>query len=70
LCNSVSDKLLVKVSGLGFNKLGYADDIVTTVQGKFAHTFRAVMQSALNVVVKLTVKEGLKIRSQNTAIVP
>jgi hypothetical protein len=41
-----------------------------TVQGKFAQIFRALMRSALNVVVKLAVKEGLKIKSHKPAIVP
>jgi hypothetical protein len=31
---------------------GYADNIVTIVQGKFAHPVRELMQGALNVVVK------------------
>jgi hypothetical protein len=35
--------------------------IVIIVQGKFAYTVRELMQTALNVVVKWAVKEGLKI---------
>ena len=55
---------------LGSNTFGYADDIVFIVQGKFTHTIREVMQNAQNVVVKWTVKEGLNIGPQKTAIVP
>jgi hypothetical protein len=36
-------KLLVEASGLGFNILGYADNIVIIVQGKFAHTVEALL---------------------------
>ena len=43
---------------LGFNTFGYADDIVITVQGKYAYTVREIMQEALNVVVKWGDKEG------------
>jgi hypothetical protein len=56
LWNLVVDKLLVEASSLRFNILGYADDIVIIVQGKFAHTVGALMQSALNVVVKWLIK--------------
>ena len=55
---------------LGFNTFGYADDIVIIVQGKFTQTIREVMQNALNVIVKWTVKEGLNISPQKRAIVP
>jgi hypothetical protein len=43
---------------------------VITVQGKFAHTVRELMQDALNVVVQWAVKEGLNISPHKTAIVP
>jgi hypothetical protein len=69
LWNLVVDKLLVEASGLGFNILGFADDTVVIVQGKFAHTVEALMQSALNVVVKWAVEEGLKIGPHKTATV-
>jgi hypothetical protein len=69
LWNLVVEELLVEASGPGFNMLGYADDIVIIVQGKFAHTVGALMQSALNMVVKWAVKEGLKISPHKTAIV-
>ena len=70
LWNLVVDRLLTLTNDLGFNTFGYADDIVIIVQGKFTHTIREVMQNALNVVVKWTVKEGLNISPQKTAIVP
>ena len=64
LWNLVVDRLLAIT-----NDLGYADDIIIVVQGKFAHTLREIMQEALNVVVKWAVKEGLNISPHKTAIV-
>ena len=55
---------------LGFNTFGYADDIVITVQGKYAYTVREIMQEALNVVVKLADKEGLNISPHKTVTIP
>jgi hypothetical protein len=70
LWNLVVDRLLTVTNDLGFSTLGYADDIVIIVQGKFANTGRELMQSALNMVAEWAVKEGLNISPQNTAIVP
>ena len=61
LWNLVFDRLLMITNDLGFSTFGYADDIVIIVQGKFAYTVREIMQEALNVVVKWTVKESLNI---------
>ena len=69
LWNLVVDRLLAITNDLGFSTFGYADDIIT-VQGKFAHTVREIMQEALNVVVKWAVKEGLNTSPHKTAIVP
>jgi hypothetical protein len=52
------------------NTYRYADDIVITVQGKFAHTVRELIQAALDVVDNWTIKEGLSISPHKTAIVP
>jgi hypothetical protein len=52
---------LTITNDLGFSTFDYADDIFIIVQGKFAHTVREIMQEALNVVVKWTVKESLNI---------
>ena len=70
LWNLVVDRLLTITNDLGFSTFGYADDIVTIVQGKFVHTVREIMQETLNVVVKWAVKEGLNISPHKTAIVP
>jgi len=70
LWNLVVDRLLMITNDLGFSTFGYADDIVITVQGKFVHTVREIMQEALNVVVKWVVKEGVNIRPHKTAVVP
>jgi len=72
LWNLVVDRLLTITNDVGFNTFGYADDIVIIVQGTriFVHTVREIMQEALNVVVKLAVKEGLNISPHKTAIVP
>jgi hypothetical protein len=61
---------LTVTNDLGFNIFGYADDIIIIVQGKFAHTVRELMQTALNLAVKWAVKEGLKINPHKTAIIP
>jgi retron-type reverse transcriptase len=70
LWNLVVDRLLTATNDLGFRTLGYADDIVIIVQGKFAKTVRGLMQSALNMKAEWAVKEGLNISPQKTAIVP
>jgi hypothetical protein len=78
LWSLVVDKLLVEASSQGFNILGYVVDIIIiiitiiiiTIQGKFAHTVRALMQRALNVVIKWANKEGIKISPHKIAIVP
>jgi hypothetical protein len=70
LWNLVADRLLTTTNDLGFSTFGYADDIVIIVQSKFVHTFREIMQKALNVVVKWAAKEGLNINPHKTAIVP
>jgi hypothetical protein len=52
------DRLLSAINDQGFGTFGYADDIAIIFQGKFAHTFKELMQEALNVVDKWTAKEG------------
>ena len=52
LWNLVVDRFLTITNDLGFSTVGYADEIVIKVQGKFAHTVREIMQEALNVLVK------------------
>ena len=37
LWNLVVDRFLIITNDLGFSTVGYADDIVIKVQGKFAH---------------------------------
>jgi hypothetical protein len=70
LWNLVVDELLAATNDQGFNTYSYADDIVITVQGKFAHTVREFMQAALDVVDNWTIKEGLSISTHKTATVP
>jgi hypothetical protein len=65
LWNFVVDEILA-----GFCAMGYADDIVIIVQGKFTYSVRELMQAALNEVVKWTTKEGLRISPQKTVVVP
>jgi hypothetical protein len=62
--------LLTATNDLGFSVFGYADEIVIIVQGKFAYAVREIMQNALNMIAKWTVKEGLNISPHKTAIVP
>jgi hypothetical protein len=61
---------LAIINDQGFCALGYANDIIIIVQGKFTHTVRELMQDALNEVVKWTTKEGLSISPQKTVVVP
>jgi hypothetical protein len=70
LLNLVVDELLACINDQGFCAMGYADDIVIIVQGKYTHTVRELMQAALNVVVKWTTKGGLSISPQKTVVVP
>jgi retron-type reverse transcriptase len=70
LWNLVVDRLLTVTNDLGFSTLGYADDIVIRVQGKFANTVRELMQSTLNMIAEWAVKDGLNISPHKTAIVP
>jgi hypothetical protein len=69
LWNLVVDRLLVETNDLGFSTFGYAN-IVIIVQGKFAHSVREIIQSALDVVVKCAAKEGLNISPHKTTTVP
>jgi hypothetical protein len=64
------DELLAGLNDQDLCAMGYADDIVIIVQGKFTHTVRELMQAALNEVVKWTTKEGLRISPQKTVVVP
>jgi hypothetical protein len=61
------DRLSTVTNDLGFSAFSYADDTVIIVQGKFAHTVREIMQEALKVVDRWTVKEGLSISPHKTA---
>jgi hypothetical protein len=70
LWNLVVDRFLTITNDLGFSIFSYADNTVTLVHGKFAHTVREIMQEALNMVVKWAVKEGLNISPHKTATVP
>jgi hypothetical protein len=66
LWNLVADTLLTVTNDLGFSTFGYTDDIVT-VQGKFVHSQREIMQKALNMVAKWAAKDGLNISPHKTA---
>jgi hypothetical protein len=70
LWNLVVDGLLTAINDQGFNTYSYADNIVIIGLGKFAHTVRKLMQVALGMVDNWTVKEGLSISPQKTAVVP
>jgi hypothetical protein len=70
LWNLVVDELLAGINDQGFCAMGYADDIVIIVQGKFTHTVRELMQPALNEVVKWTTEDRLSISHQKTVVIP
>ena len=66
----VMNGLLLKLKEKSFSTLGYADDLVILVQGKFNTTVRERMQTALDIVKNWTEREGLKISPLKSAIVP
>lgn len=70
LWNLVMDGLLVELNNEGYSSLGYADDLVILVEGKFSITIRERMQRALNVVNRWCSREGLKVSPPKTTLVP
>ena len=70
LWSLVVDDLLRKLADLGFEVIGFADDICIIVRGKLGNLISSRMQSALNYTSKWCKKEGLEINPSKTVILP
>ena len=70
LWSLVVDDLLVKLCGLGYEAIGYADDLAIIITGKFDLTVSDIMKSALREVLNWCVSEGLSINPNKTVLVP
>ena len=70
LWSLVVDDLLVSLELLGFEVIGFADDIVIVVRGKFDSIISERMQTALNFTLQWCRKEGLNVNPTKTTLVP
>ena len=66
----VIDELLCRLDGQGYRTIGYADDLVVMVTGKFEDVLSDIMNSALQMVVNWCNVHGLSINPGNTILVP
>lgn len=66
----VVDDLLRSLEAKGFEVVGFADDIVILVRGKFDNVVSERMQQALNLTHSWCIKEGLSINPSKVVIVP
>ena len=70
LWSLVVDDLLENLHLLGFEVIGFADDVVIIVRGKFDNIISERMQNALNYTHSWCIKEGMNINPSKTTIVP
>ena len=70
LWSLVVDDLLVKLCVLGYEAIGYADDLAIIITGKFDLTVSDIMKWALREVRNWYVSEGLSINPNKTVLVP
>jgi ribonuclease HI len=70
LWSCVVDSLLSGLSDRGVSCLGYADDVVIVVQGKFGSSVSDIMNDALRHVALWCEKEGLSVNPSKTCLVP
>ena len=70
LWSLVVDQLLRNLTELGFEVVGFADDVVILVRGKFDSTVSERMQLALNYTLEWCRQEGLTINPSKTTIIP
>lgn len=66
----VVDSLLHKLLTLGFEAIGYADDLIVIVRGKHGPTISGRMQLALNVISSWCRSEGLNINPHKSVLMP
>lgn len=70
LWSLVVDDLLRSLEAKGFEVVGFADDIVIVVRGKFDNIVSEKMQQALKYTQSWCIKEGLSINPSKIVIVP
>ena len=61
---------MAQLESQGFEVIGFADDIVVIVRGKYEHVIRDRLQHALNLTTMWCEKEGLSINPKKTNIIP
>ncbi|XP_055632100.1 uncharacterized protein LOC129771961 [Toxorhynchites rutilus septentrionalis] len=70
LWSLVVDNLLALLERIGFEIIGFADDVVIVVRGKYEHVIRYRLQYALNLTITWCNDEGLSINPHKTTVVP
>lgn len=70
LWSLVVDVLLQNLTQLGYEVIGYADDVVLIIRSKCDATLSSRLQSALNHTSYWCTKEGLSINPSKTVIIP
>ncbi|XP_050311838.1 uncharacterized protein LOC126747328 [Anthonomus grandis grandis] len=70
LWSLVVDELLEILTNLGFTCIGYADDIVIVVKGRYKGTLYDLIQRSLSITEEWCTSVGLSINSAKTTIVP
>ena len=66
----VVNSLLENLNKGPFQTVGYADDIVILVNGKFPETVSSTMQNAMNIVEKWCKDTQLTINPNKTTVIP
>lgn len=69
LWSLVVDELLTHLQSSGFEVVGFADDVVIIVRGKYDHIIKSRMQISSDLTSRWTEREGLKINPSKTTIV-
>jgi hypothetical protein len=64
------DGLFGKLNEGGYYVIGYADNIVILISGKFPQTVSEVLQTALGLVQQRCDRTGLSINLSTTVVIP
>ena len=70
LWSLVVDFLLNKLTRLGYDVIGYADDVVLIIRGKNDALLAGRLQAALNITMIWCTQEGLNVNPTKTVVVP
>ncbi|KAI5754342.1 hypothetical protein M8J77_007902 [Diaphorina citri] len=70
LWSMVVDELLNLLTSNGYEVIGYADDIVIIIRGKYEEVISDLMQNALNITARWCRSNGLSINPNKMTIVP